>query len=125
MSEKREFPLSTVLGVSSGVLFGGFQDLHECVEFLTGGPVWTHEFASRPFMDMLAADVKRQHPFLAEIDVSDVTAENWLLKLEALNALHPNRLSLEPIPDYGRTKHPLETLAEVAPGKPAIVLQVP
>lgn len=108
--------------MSSGVLFCNFSAMHECVTHLAGGPVWTHELGNKAFVDMLAADVKRQAPFLASINTEDVDGDNWRERLAAIQTAYPATVSLEPIPDYARTKGPLETLHEMIGDKPVIVI---
>ena len=39
----KKFPRSVVLSVVSGALLHkSFSDVHECIEHMAGGPVWTH-----------------------------------------------------------------------------------
>lgn len=35
----------------TGICFGPFSDLHEDVEKRMGGPVWTHQFADKAFVE--------------------------------------------------------------------------
>jgi len=98
----------------------GFRAFTEFAEFLTSGPVWTPEFASREFADLLKWEVLRQHPDLPT--EADVDGEAWSVWLAAAEAKYGAAREVEPIPDYGRTKGPLETLAEIAPDKPVAVV---
>jgi hypothetical protein len=116
MSETREFPLGLLLTATTGCLLvgpseGGFGAFQEFAEFLTSGPVWTHEFASREFSALLKNDVLRQHPDLPT--EADVTPETWGAWLEAAVAKYGAAREVGPIPDYGRTKGPLTTAAEL------------
>ena len=43
----KQFPRSVVLSVVSGTLLHKqFSDVHECIEHMAGGPVWTHSLPS-------------------------------------------------------------------------------
>lgn len=46
MTDKREFGIGAVLSLVGGrnVAEGGFGDVAELLEYLAGGPVWTHQF---------------------------------------------------------------------------------
>lgn len=125
MSETKKVPLGVLLSATTGCLFvgpqeGGLGAFHEFVEWFTGGPVWTHEFANREFNAVVKADILRQHPDLpTEVEA---TPENWRDVLATLTAKYGTHREVTPIPDYGRTKGPLETLAEIAPDKPIIAV---
>lgn len=93
MTEKREFPAEVVLSVTSGVLLcKSFSDVHECVEFLLGRPVWTHEFADPSLLEKSSCRVFSKHPFLEGFDPTGITAENCV---ERTAAFLGNRKTLE------------------------------
>lgn len=111
MNGAREVPAMVALSIASGLMLCDFSDMHESIEFLTGGPVWTHELANRDFVALLSRDVLRQAPVLATVDTSNVTPRNAQSEIERLRAALPATVTLAPIPDYGRTAGPVETLA--------------
>lgn len=121
----REFPLGVVLTATTGKMLceEGFGAFHEFAEFLTGGPVWSHEFASRELSDLLKRDVLRQHPHLPT--TAEVTRESFPAWITEARRTYGDTVAITPIPDYGRTKGPLETLAEIAGDKPIIAVKLP
>lgn len=112
METTREFPLAVVLSMSTGVLFCEFSAMHEAAEFLTSGPIWTHEFGRRELWELFRADIHRQHPALASVDASHVNKDNWQAWLAEQMRSYPATVALTPIPDYGRTKGPIRVLDE-------------
>lgn len=73
----RSFPTEVLLSITTGCLLSEFGAMHECCEFLAGQPIWTHQFAYRPFLDELKAAVLAQHPELKTVDASGVTPDNF------------------------------------------------
>lgn len=61
------FHLGDLLSLSTGRLVapGGFGDVHRLVEFLAGGPVWTHQIPAAT--DALLPGLIGQHPWLTGI----------------------------------------------------------
>ena len=43
----KTFSLAAILSLTTGILMSDFGELHALIEHLEGGPVWTHEMASR------------------------------------------------------------------------------
>ncbi len=72
----KTYPIEVLLSISTGVLLCPFGDMHECVEYLAGQPVFTHQLAFKPFVDQLKAAVVTQYPDLA-VNSDHVTPENW------------------------------------------------
>lgn len=70
----RHFDLATVLGVTTGVLLGDSADLHELIEHLCGGPVWTHELPS--VADACREEILRQRPDLTNVPPPMVRSED-------------------------------------------------
>lgn len=122
MNEGREFSLAVVLSLKTSVLVCAFKAMHEAAEYLTGGPIWTHEFGRRELWEIMSRDIVRQHPILADANAEHVTAENWQAWFAEQLLRYPASFTLEPIPDYGRTKGPVETLAEMVGDKPIVVV---
>lgn len=45
---KRE---AAIVSAYTGILLGNFSDMHEYVEEIMGGPVWTHQFGDKDFVE--------------------------------------------------------------------------
>lgn len=69
MSAKNFSSLAAVT-LSSGIMICDLlSEVQELADHVTGEPTWTHQFASRPFMDALEAEVVRQHPELRDVTI--------------------------------------------------------
>jgi hypothetical protein len=66
----RRFPLGDILTVTTGVAFTqGMAGAHELMEFMVGGPVWTHQLPR--IADECKPELLRQHPDLAGVQPPD------------------------------------------------------
>ena len=63
---KKTFPIDAVLSLTTGILVGPFDKLHELIEHVAGHPVWTHELAERALWGRLSELVFSQHPQLRD-----------------------------------------------------------
>ncbi len=72
----KTYPTEVLLSISTGILMCQFNDMHECIEYLCGGPVFTHQLAHRPFYDQLVAAVTTQHPDF-EVSPAGINESNW------------------------------------------------
>ena len=62
--EARRFPLLVALSAATGILMvDSFSAVHECIEFVAGEPVFTHQIPR--VGDEVAASCLAQHPQLA------------------------------------------------------------
>ena len=52
---KRE---AAIVSAYTGFLIGDFADMHEYVEQIMGGPVWTHQMGDRAFVEKIRAAAK-------------------------------------------------------------------
>jgi len=52
---KRE---AAIISAYTGILVGDFSAMHEYVEEVMEGPIWTHQFASKEFNELLKEKVK-------------------------------------------------------------------
>lgn len=118
--KSRMFPLGVLLSISSGRLLCSFSDMHECVEFLVGEPVFTHQFAFKPFADEIAASILEQHPALRAFDASAVTRENWRSCLADAERKFGKTLAVHP----QRAKHIGASFTEPLRGKKVLVVDV-
>lgn len=121
----RSFATHAVLGVVTERMWGGsFGDVHECAEHVMGHSIWTHEFASQPLWDEMRRRVLAAHPQPAGIDEADIpdSPGNAPERLARVVARFGATIDL-PRGETRRDRSPLETLAEVAPGKPVVVVE--
>lgn len=67
MTETKSFPTADVLGVVTGRLLreGGFNDLHEVVEWMAGEPVFTHQIPR--ICDEASPVIVAMHPELQAV----------------------------------------------------------
>ena len=76
----KSYPTKVVLTLTTGRLLCNFSDMHEMCEWLDGGPIFTHQFASKSFVNNLRMKVFSQHPRLLEVKASEIDKENWQIK---------------------------------------------
>lgn len=76
----KPFRADVVLSVVTGFMAcRSFSDVHECIEHMAGGPVWTHQIPV--WHAEHDAELRRLFPDLADYDVSGLsreTADQWL-----------------------------------------------
>lgn len=116
-SETKEFELGAVLSITTGKLLCQFGDFHECAEWVVGGPIWTHHFASKKLTAAMRDAVIAQHPDLPTA-LPDCTTENWQEKLTALRAKLGDTRALTKGGGH-RAMHPLDGIPA---GKPVVVV---
>ena len=94
---KRKFMIEDVLSAIKGMLLCNIGNVYEVLNFLTGDNLYTHQLprAGRQCEQL----VYIQHPFLKDIDVSDINPENWQEKLACIKSKYPNEIELIPIND--------------------------
>lgn len=92
----KKYPVEVVLSITTGRLLCAFGELHECCEFLVGGPIFTHQFAHRPFTEELKDGILLQHPQLRDADVSSCDTSNWQTVRDAMIARFGKKLTLSP-----------------------------
>lgn len=71
----REFKTDAILSVMQDKLLCDFRDVHECIEHMAGGPVWTHQLPA--VADGLKPRLNDLFPDLAAYDVSGCTGETF------------------------------------------------
>jgi hypothetical protein len=111
------FSNAVLLSVVQERLVCQFGELHECIEFLAGGPVFTHQLPA--WWDENRKALERAYPDLASYDESGLSREThaqWCAERRAF--LDEER---EAFPIGGAPESPFDHLPE---GKPVIVVQV-
>lgn len=113
MSEQvRNFHISDVLSIITGRLVStrvmeGYCDI---LRFMTGKPLFDHQLLRAT--DVCAAALLRQHPFLADIDASEVNKDNWREWLAQQIELHGETLAVFPLGDD--EYHSMNAMVELA-----------
>jgi hypothetical protein len=85
-------------------------DVYEVLNFLTGDNLFTHQLPRAG--KVCRIPVFKQHPFLKDIDVSDINPTNWEQKLADLKAKHPKEIELEPIANWTHL-NPIEEMIDM------------
>lgn len=118
----RTFKLEVVLSALDGKLLCSMGEVYEVLNFLTGDNLFTHQLprAGR----VCRVKVFQQHPFLKEIDVSDINPDNWKEKLDDIKAAYPNEIELSPIENWHHID-PVEEAETMSLGKVIVVTPKP
>ena len=117
----RSYPTPVLLSITTGRLLCDFGDMQECAEFLCDSPVFTHQFAHKPFVDQLKAAVLAQYPQL-NVNADGVTPDNWQAWLADQSAVLGQSFEIVPMAAIMDTIQAAFT--EPLKGKPVIVLEV-
>ncbi len=64
MIEQRSFPIEVIVSCTQGSLLCEFSKLHEFIEFVCDGPVWTHQLPR--VSESVRAGVLKQHPAMIQ-----------------------------------------------------------
>jgi hypothetical protein len=105
--ETREFPVSVLASLSSGIALCEFSKIHEAAEFLMGHPIWIHHFASEELWTAIREKLFAQHPKLPTA-LAGVTMDNYAEHITAIeNQLDAAALCIRK-GDGTTAMHPLE-----------------
>lgn len=130
--ETRDFPIAVVISAMSGTLVHpSFGDVHECIEWMMGHPVWTHELAGVHVWVAVMEAVIEQHPALTS-GFQPPTPQDGPLRGDAYLAFirpwlaqmadkHGTDITLRK-GTRERTEGPLAALGRIAPGKSVVVV---
>ena len=118
---KRSFSLGAILSLTTGKLLCAFGDMHELAEWVSGHPVWTHEFAERATWERFRQAVFAQHPALASVDASAVNRDNCFELLAGWETQFGKSLEIASGSEQ-RTESPMESLQRIAPWKEVVVV---
>lgn len=117
LPETKTFAWNVVATALTGRNWCNFGDMQELAEWVMGHSIFTHEFARKKTWDDLKEAIFVQHETLRVTD--------W----GAFNDREPILRDLHDIPKWTftrgtgqRTQSPIETLREIAPDKPIIVV---
>lgn len=115
----RQFPTAVILSISSGRMLCPFSEMRECVEFLVGVPVFTHQFADRAFANELKEAVLKQHPQLADFNANAISTKNWQQIVKTADQKYGASLSLRPM---GEPEHYEGAFTRPLKGKKVLVI---
>ena len=121
MSKHRRFSLGAILSVSTGVLLCEMGDLYRILNYMTGESLYTHQL---PRACAIAKPCNlTQHPDLAEIDVNNITRENWRQWLATQTRRFGATRNVSPLPiGTYRAQDPIEELIEMRGGTDGIIV---
>lgn len=116
------FKTEDVLSCSTGRLLGDIGGVYKVAEYLTGGPVWTHQLAI--LGRQMEKALRIAHPeLLGRDDAEHVNQENyeacrdeWIARLGPTLALAPE------LAGCLTNGNPIEDLQRLCPDKPIIVV---
>lgn len=83
--ETKDFPVTVIASLSSGVLLCKFGEMQEAAEYLMGHPIWTHHFGSKDLWKEMQKTILEQCPGMP-IDAPDINKDNWTAYAEKLEA---------------------------------------
>lgn len=122
--ERKDFPTLVVASTLTGIALAhmrGIGPMHECAEWLFGGPVWTHELVHGPTQDVYVEEGYRQFPNLPRRDEAE---KDWQAAASKATAAYGPTVNVVRGSD-GRRESPLATLRAVAPHAEVIPVIVP
>lgn len=113
MTERKEFPTLVVASAVCGVGLGAmkFSDMHEAVEWLFGGPVWTHELVHGPTQDAYVSEALEQFP---KLPTRAEAEKDWQAARERVLDEYGPILSVAKGTAQRRAS-PIETLKDIRP----------
>lgn len=113
MAEMKDFHIGDVLSITTGRLLSPrhMEGVYDLLNWMTGDNLYTHQLPR--VSDEARPHLLGWHPFLAEIDASDVTPENWRAWLSSIVAKHGEYLTIEKMPAESHERiDPVSELAE-------------
>lgn len=113
---KKSFKIEDVISSVLGILLCPIGNVYECLNFLTGDNLYTHQLP-RAGRECLPA-VLEQHPFLKEINLEGINPENWQTRLSEIKNKYPNVIDLAPVNTY-QHKNMISELSEMMSKPPS------
>lgn len=114
MGERKDFPTLVVASTLTGVALchmRGIGPMHECIEWLFGGPVWTHEIVHGPTQDVYVEEGYRQFPDMPRADEAE---KDWRAAATKATAAYGETVSVARGNPDQRRESPLDTIRAVA-----------
>jgi len=114
------FNTESIASIYTGVLLCAFSEMHQDMEILAGGSVWTHQMPE--MMDMLKDDILAHVPKLKEFRTEGVNKDNYLSYVNTLHELVGETVDL-PVPLLNNFEaDPLKGLAKVGNNVSVVVV---
>lgn len=66
----KDFHISTVLSVGTGILLTNFDKVHEMLDFMTQDSLYTHQLVASGYI--METEIKRQFPFIQELEIPEL-----------------------------------------------------
>jgi hypothetical protein len=123
VTEYKEFPTLIVASTLTGIGLTNmtFSDVHEVIEWLFGGPVWTHEFVHAPTNDIYISRGYEQFPNMpTQFDAE----KDWKGAAEKAVAAYGETVIVAK-GENGRQASPLQTIRDIKPDVKIIPVIVP
>lgn len=117
----KKFKIEVVLSAVTGKLMCKMDDIYEILNFLTGDNLFTHQLPRAG--KVVRGPVFRQHPFLKDIDVSEVNTENVWDKVAEIKAKHPNEILLMPIENWTHI-NPIDEAVDLMGGEDKVIVGI-
>lgn len=121
---EKQFHIGDVLSITTGCLVSPrFMDgIYDILNFMTGDCLSTHQLPRAS--DKCKLNLLKQHPQLKDVDVSELTPENWLEWLNQQVARFGENLTIRPISQKQHEYcNPIKEMVEmVGPEKVIIVV---
>lgn len=107
-----QITMGTLLGVTKGKLMGDIDDLYKFYNYYTGASVFTHQLPR--LYEQTHKTIAAQYPFLYNIDLSDVTRDNWKTMLSNLVEEYGDSFDVaRPLISKHLVKDPLEEAVDM------------
>lgn len=125
-NETREFELGAVITATTGrmVARDGFGAVHKLFEYISGGPVWTHQLPR--LFDECKPGLEEQFPWMCDIVFPDnIHGTNWEQWLDEQVTIHGATLRVKPIdPSQYYVINPIQEAVDMMGLESVIVIAV-
>jgi hypothetical protein len=124
VSETREFTTGAVISAATGKMCCDLDELYDILGWLVGESLMTHQLPGAA--TAVEGDLKRQHPWIAELDTDSVNRENVRAWYDGVVVVHGSRTTVARVEDPEWIRgNALQDLQDIAGGKPVLVVEVP
>jgi hypothetical protein len=117
---KKIFKLESALSAVSGVLLCPIGEVYEVLNHLTGDTLFTHQLPRAG--KVCRIPVFKQHPFLKEIDTTDINRDNWPERLLETKEKYPNEVELSPIANWTHIDPETEAIEMMGGDKSKVII---
>ena len=96
--QSKAFKTEVVLSIITRHLLCEFDEMHKCIEFIAGAPVFTHQLADDMFLQLLRCGIMQQHTQLKGVGVDGISRTNWKRFRDELVERFGPELEIVPFP---------------------------